>query len=364
MTPEDDLAAVVNSFVAREWSVRDLGDAGPSSGPRLWQGLVEMGIPGLTVPVEFGGVGQNWSALVRVLEQTGKGLLPGPLLGTVGMALPLLLRCCSPATAALLLPSIIDGSTTVACAIAEANPRWSWNLSSVTCRAEVVDTQWELSGAKSYVMDASDADWLLVLAAAGADVALFLLKPTDTGVRIDEQSSVDLSRSLHSVSFENAPARRVDQPNSAPEDFLAALDGGRLCVASEAVGAAQACLDLAVDFARERHQFGRPIGSFQSIKHLCANLLLEVEGARSAVYAAGAEMDAGADLAGAHACLAKVVATRALKAAAAANIHIHGALGFTWEHQAHHYYRRAITDNVILGSQVFGRERMGVLLGL
>jgi alkylation response protein AidB-like acyl-CoA dehydrogenase len=137
-----------------------------------------------------------------------------------------------------------------------------------------------------------------------------------------------------------------------------------LAVAADALGAAQASLDMAVAYAKDRVQFGHPIGSFQAIKHLCADMLLRVEGARSAVYAAAASLDTDASDAAAYACLAKAVATDVLRGAARDNIQIHGALGFTWEHDAHLFYRRGIADELLLGDAVQHRERMATLLGV
>jgi alkylation response protein AidB-like acyl-CoA dehydrogenase len=365
----DELAATVRRLLddkAPRSSVRSVVDQGASAPADAWRALKDIGLPALAIPEEFGGDGAGWENLVRVFEEMGRSLYPGPFFGSVGLALPCLLACGTQQVRRDLLPRVAGGDAVLAYAIGESD-RASWNLADVRCAATTstdADAGWRLDGRKDFVIGAEAADYLLVVARVGAGLGVFVVDVSAEGLAIQTRPSIDLTRPVSAVTVHHTPAQLISNDGTSLSDLERALDVSRLAVAADALGAAQACLDMATGYARERFQFGRAIGSFQAIKHLCADLLLAVEGARSAVYAAGAVLDSGSADAGAYACLAKAVAADVLRKASADNIQIHGALGFTWEHDAHLFYRRGIADELLLGNSIYHRERLAALLGV
>jgi alkylation response protein AidB-like acyl-CoA dehydrogenase len=332
---------------------------GDEAAADTWRDLVDLGLPALAVPGSHGGDDAGWSSLVRVYEELGRALYPGPFLSTIGLALPVLLAGAAEEAATRLLPAVASGKLTLALAVSEPDsPGWALTGSPAP------DEDGRLTVNKGHVVGAAEAGAVLVVATDGSTAQLYLVATDGPGVEIVAHPSVDLTRPVSTVALAGAPAELISRPGLSADDVRSALDVSRLAVAADALGAAQACLDMAVAYAKDRVQFGHPIGSFQAIKHLCADMLLRVEGARSAVYAAAASLDTDASDAAAYACLAKAVATDVLRGAARDNIQIHGALGFTWEHDAHLFYRRGIADELLLGDAVQHRERMATLLGV
>jgi alkylation response protein AidB-like acyl-CoA dehydrogenase len=362
----DELAASVRRLLddkAPLSAVRHVVDDGAAAPLDAWRALSDTGLPALAIPEQFGGDDAGWENLVRVFEEMGRSLYPGPFFGSVGLALPCLLACGTEQVRRDLLPRVARGDAVLAYAIGEPG-RASWNLADVRCTGTKTGGAWRLDGHKDFVVGAEAADYLLVVARADAGLGVFLVDAGAEGLAIGTRPSTDLTRPVSAVTVQHTPAQLISNAGTSLADLERALDVSRLAVAADALGAAQACLDMATSYARERFQFGRAIGSFQAVKHMCADLLLAVEGARSAVYAAGAALDSGSAEAGAYACLAKAVAADVLRKASADNIQIHGALGFTWEHDAHLFYRRGIADELLLGNSIDHRERLAALLGV
>jgi alkylation response protein AidB-like acyl-CoA dehydrogenase len=250
----------------------------------------------------------------------------------------------------------------------------------VTLLATTAGTGWELSGKKSYVFDGHTADLVLVAARAPGGVSVFAVERGASGFGAEPLEVMDQTRKQARLTFEATPARLVGAEGAGWPACERMLDLAAVALAAEQVGGAQRVLDMAVEYAKVRMQFGRPIGSFQAIKHKCADMLLEVESARSAAYYAGwaaaAHLagTAGAHLAGTAgansdelpvvASLAKSYCSEAYFHAAAENIQIHGGIGFTWEHPAHLYYKRAKTSEVLLGDPAYHRELLARRLGI
>jgi alkylation response protein AidB-like acyl-CoA dehydrogenase len=260
------------------------------------------------------------------------------------------------------LPGIAAGETTATLALAEANGRW--DTAGVEATALREGAAWRLHGTKLYVLDGHTADVVLVAARTPAGVSLFSLAGDSAGLVRKPLATLDPTRKQARLDLDGAPATLVGAEGDGERVLPALLDLAAVALAAEQVGGAQRCLDMAVAYAKERVQFGRPIGSFQAIKHKCADVLLEVESARSAAcYAAWRAAEGSPELP-AVAALAKAYCSDAYSHAAAENIQIHGGIGFTWEHAAHLYFRRAKSSALLFGDASYHRERVARSCGI
>jgi alkylation response protein AidB-like acyl-CoA dehydrogenase len=223
---------------------------------------------------------------------------------------------------------------------------------------------WTLTGAKSFVLDGALADLLLVAAVAPAGLSLFAVDATASGLTRSALPTVDQTRKLARVVFDSTPARLVGLEGGARASLGKTLDKAALALAAEQVGGGQRALDMAVEYAKVRHQFGQPIGSFQAIKHKASEMLLRVESARAAAYFGAWAVADESDEVPVVASLAKAYAADAFFFAAAENIQIHGGVGFTWEHDAHLYFKRAGSGQQFLGDGTFHRERLLERIGI
>ncbi|WP_028852189.1 acyl-CoA dehydrogenase family protein [Thermocrispum municipale] len=346
----------------------------------LWGTLTgQMGLAGLLVPEADGGSGAAVADLAVVFEELGAALAPVPMFSTAGLVLPVLRAVEKSEPVRDLLAGIASGSTVATLALHEADGRYSPEATSA--RAERDGTGWVLSGTKSFVTDAAAADVLVVPARVEAGIGLVAVPAADartrtasgrsSSVRITTMTSLDLLRPLATVEFDRAPAQVLAGPDVALQ-LGSGLDIALILLAAEQVGGAQRCLDNAVSYAKNRVQFGRPIGSFQAIKHQLVDLLLEVELARSALTHAVRTADeylqdpspatAGALAEGAS--LARALCSETYTHVADEALHIHGGIGFTWEHDSHLYYRRAKAAQLLFGNPDEHRERLAVAAGL
>jgi alkylation response protein AidB-like acyl-CoA dehydrogenase len=227
-----------------------------------------------------------------------------------------------------------------------------------------VGAGWVVNGAKLFVVDGHTADLLLVVARVGNDIGVFAVEGNAPGVARAKLEGLDLTRDLASVVLAEAPAIRVGPAKDATAWLTEVHDVALAALAAEAIGGAARCLELAVEYAKLREQFDRPIGSFQAIKHKCANLLVEIESGRSAAYhAIAAVADPGPD-ASIAAALAKAYCSQAFTHAAKECIQIHGGIGYTWEHDAHLYLRRAKSSELLFGTPSRLRSRLASLVGI
>jgi alkylation response protein AidB-like acyl-CoA dehydrogenase len=294
--------------------------------------------PGLTIAEKYGGSGGGPVEQLIVCEQMGRVLLDAPYLASAVLAATALLASGDIEAQAGLLPQIAAGTTT-ATLVVPAHSGIRANQGSLTGRAE-------------YVIDGEAADTLLI--AAGG--TLFAVDAGSPGLTRRPMQALDLTRKLAVIELDRVIARQVGAEGAAEQIVDQAILAGVLALTAEQVGGAQRCLDMSVDYAKLRHQFGRPIGSFQAIKHRCADMLLDVESARSAAYAAAwAAQDRDPELP-LLASLAKAHCSEVYERVATENIQIHGGIGFTWEHEAHLYYRRARSSAQMLGTVVEHRE--------
>jgi alkylation response protein AidB-like acyl-CoA dehydrogenase len=318
----------------------------------------ELGWTGVAIPEAHGGAGLGIVELVALLEEMGEALLCAPFFASVCLAAPALIAAGDSDAAREWLPALAEGRAT-ATVVADAHRREATAIEARETAEGVT-----LSGEAPLVLDGHVADLLVVAArSAGANVALFAVPAASRGVERARLATMDATRRFAKVAL-----RDVRVPASArcgdAAALAAAFDHASLALAAEQVGGAQRCLDLAVAYAKERVQFGRPIGSFQAIKHKCADMMTAVEASRSATYyAACAAAEATAD-AGLLASAAKAWSSEAYFRCAADALQIHGGVGFTWEYDVHLHLKRARSMEAFLGTPAWHRERVaGKILG-
>jgi len=322
--------------------------------PAVWARMAsELGLQGLTIPERYGGAGFGPVERLIVLEEMGRVLLCAPYLSSAVLAVDALRASGDEPALRALLPGIADGSTIATLAVSEEDGRWT--AEGRQARAGRSGTTYVLDCRKSFVLDGGIASLILVVAQAGEGPTLFAVDGREPGLSRRPLQTLDMTRKLATLDFDGVPARLVGTEGAAADILDRTTQLAIVALAAEQVGGAQRCLDMSVEYAKLRVQFGRPIGSFQAIKHKCAEMLLEVESARSAAYyAAWAAADGARDLP-LVASLAKASCSEAYSHVAAENIQIHGGIGFTWEHDAHLYYRRAKSSEVLLGSPTHHR---------
>jgi len=344
------LRAAVRGFCAEyldERAVRAAMEADPPYDPAVWSRLgAELGVLGLAVPESAGGAGGTLVDQAVAVEELGAVLSPGPLFGTVYLAIPALVAASGGTD---LLGPLADGIRTAAFAIGD-----------VTATAS--GQAWTLTGTLDRVVDGGAADVVLVAADAPDGTALFAVDTDHEAVKRMPLTTLDPTRPLATVDLSDAPAQLVAGPEEADRVIEHALHVGSALLAVEQVGAAQHLLDLSVDYAKNRLQFGRPIGSFQAIKHRLADALVAVEHARSTAYHAIWALTDGSDDPALAVSIAQATCSEALTRVANDTVQVHGGIGFTWEHQAHLYYKRAYTDAALLGSAEEHRARVAELV--
>ena len=361
---QQELASSVAAFLDKrspESEVRRLMEDGGAPDPAVWAQMSgQLGLPGLIVPEEYGGGGFGFLDFALVAERTGAALMVAPLLSTVVAASALMLSTDEDLKSAYL-PGLASGEQIGTLALAEQSG--SWDISATETTVENgTDGQSRLSGVKMYVVDGQRADIIVVSArSALGSVGLYVVEANSPEVTVTPLSTLDMTRPQVRVEFASAMARPLTDDAAVIERVMATA---AIMLAAEQVGGAQRCLDMAVKYAKFRVQFGRPIGSFQAIKHKCADMLLNVESARSAAYYAASVLDDGTEDPLIAAALAKAHCSVAYTRVAAENIQIHGGIGFTWEHPAHLYFKRAKTSEILLGDPATHRERLASLVGI
>jgi alkylation response protein AidB-like acyl-CoA dehydrogenase len=337
--------------------------------PEVWKRIgSELGWPSAIVPDQFGGLGLGMVELVALAEPMGEALLCSPFFATVCLAAQVVLAAGSDEQRRRHLGPLAEGS--VRAALAHAEPGLAHDEVALEARREGGD--YRLDGVKRYVIDGHTADWIAVSArapgSAGEDgISLFVVPGDAPGLARQALPTMDLTRRQAELRFAGvrvpASARLGDEGGGAAP-LRRALDLGAIALAAEAVGGAQRCLDLSVAYANERVQFGRPIGSFQAIKHKCADMMVRVETARSAAYYAACAAAEGAGDLSVAASLAKAYCCEAYYHCAAEAIQVFGGVGFTWEYDPHLYFKRARASESLLGAPAWHRERVAHAIGL
>jgi alkylation response protein AidB-like acyl-CoA dehydrogenase len=354
------LRSAVRKFCAEhfdEQTVRGLMESDPPFDAKVWSRLgSELGVLGLSVPEADGGAGGSLLDQAVAVEELGASLSCGPVFGTVFLAIPALVAASACPVRDELLAELVEGRRTAAFAVAERAGAFDPSALTVTASGD------GLSGMVERVVDAGAADDLLVAAGGPDGAALYAIDAAGSGVERTPLVTLDLTRPQATVRFSDAPARLVAGPDEAERVISHALQVGSALLAVEQVGAAQHLLNLAVQYAKERLQFGRPIGSFQAVKHRLADMLVDLEHARSTAYHAVWALTDGSDDPALAASIAQATCSAAFSRIAKDTIQVHGGIGFTWEHQAHLYFKRAATDAALLGTAEQHRARVASLV--
>jgi alkylation response protein AidB-like acyl-CoA dehydrogenase len=363
---QHELRRMLRSFLDQkspEAEVRRLMATDEGYDPAVWSQMAEqLGLQGLVVPEEFGGSGYTNLELTVVLEEMGRRLLCAPFFSTVVLAANTLIHSGDDAAKKEHLPGIASGETIATLALAEESR--SIDRDGIATRATRSGDAWTLDGVKSHVLDGHLAQLVLVAASTDAGVSIFAVDGDAPGLSRTLLPTIDQTRKQARIELSGTPATLVGEDGAGAATLTRVLDLVAVGLAAEQVGGAQFVLDMAVQYLKDRVQFGRPIGSFQALKHRCADLLREVESAKSAAYYAGwcaAELN---DELPAMAALAKVYCSESYFHAAGENIQLHGGIGFTWEHPAHLYFKRAKSSELLFGSPAEWRAVLAARAGI
>jgi alkylation response protein AidB-like acyl-CoA dehydrogenase len=326
-------------------------------GEAVWGEMAKLGWQGLPSPEQYGGAGLGHVELALLLEEMGRVAYPGPILATVVLGgLPLLLGG-SAAQKEKWLPAIASGRARLTAAMQEDS--LDWDPSSIATTAERAGAGWAISGVKRFVPWAQAADAVLVPARTPEGVSLFLIDPKAAGVTLRPTTGMDLTTRWSELTLDGVAvgADALVGPAGGGGALLdSALRRAAVCASAEMLGTARRCLDMAVGYAKVREQFGQLIGTFQAIRHKCAEMLMEVENSHSAVYYAAWALENGADDASVAASICKSYVSDAARRVCGEAIQVHGGIGFTWEYDLHLYFKRAKSLEVQFGDAEYHRE--------
>ena len=367
---QDALRATVRRFLGERAPlayVRAMLDDDRGTTDEVWRGLAELGVTGLLVPEAHGGAGMGMVDIGVVLQELGRAVHPGPFFSSAVAAVSTVLAVGSSADRADLLPGLANGSMTGTLALLEPDGRAGWRAPGVRLEGD------RLSGTKVMVPDVVAADVVLVVAASDDGLGVFAVDARAGGVRITPSPTVDGTRKHGTVVLDGAPSRRLGERGTDATDAVATVvDRVLTALVVDGLGAAEVALEMAVAYAKERTQFDRPIGSFQAVQHLCADMLLSLElGRAGAYYALWAADEATPDGAGgddarieAHraATMAKAFAGDAFFRIGAGAIQVFGGIGFTWEHDVHLFYKRLLTLQQAHGTAAEHLEELAGLI--
>jgi alkylation response protein AidB-like acyl-CoA dehydrogenase len=340
--------------------VRRLMETEEGYDPRVWRQMSEvLALPGIHIPEEYGGAGFGMVELCIVTEEIGRALLCAPYFSTAVLAGSAILNAGTETQKSGFLPDIAKGARPAALAITE--PNGSWDLSEIEVVATPDGDGYRLDGVKSFVVDGHVAELLIVAAREPKTVGreglgLFTLAANASGVERRLLKSMDATRKMARIDFSGAHANLLGNLHEGARPISRTLDQAAIALANEMVGGAQTVLDSALKYAKLRVQFGRTIGSFQAIKHKCADMLLDVELAKSAAYYAAQAAAVDDSEWPALASLAKAAASETYLRTAAECIQIHGGIGFTWDNDTHLWFKRAKSSEVFLGQPSYHRE--------
>ncbi|HEY2507607.1 MAG TPA: acyl-CoA dehydrogenase family protein [Streptosporangiaceae bacterium] len=363
---QEELRASVRRFLADRApisAVRELMESTDGLDAAVWrQAGDQLGLQGIAIPEEYGGSGFSFAEQAIVLEEMGAALYGGPYLSSAVLAATALLASQDSGANKEYLPGIASGEVIATLAFTEEDG--SWDPAAIRLAAVQEGASWHLDGRKAFVLDGHAAGLILVIARSGDGLSLFAVPGDAAGLSRTPLPTLDQTRKLARLDFASVPARLVGSAGDGEAVLSRVLDVAAIAQAAEQLGGAQRVLDMAVAYAKVRHQFGRPIGSFQAIKHRCADLLLEVESLRSAVQYAAAAVAEDSSEVPMVASLVKAYASDVYFHVAAENIQIHGGIGFTWEHDAHLYFKRAKASELFLGDASYHREHLATHIGL
>ncbi|WP_328980175.1 acyl-CoA dehydrogenase family protein [Streptomyces canus] len=363
---QEELGRTVRAFLTHtspETETRRLMETPEGFDRALWRRMgTELGLQGLAVPEEYGGAGCGPVEVGVVMEEMGRALLCAPFLSSAVLATTTLLRCADEEARKRLLPGLACGELVGTLALTEDSARW--DAAGVRLTARESNGSWLLTGHKTFVLDGATADVVLTIARTDDGIGVFCVEGDATGLTRAPLPTMDPTRRQARLAYQDVPATRLRTHGDGWDLVAEVLDRAVVALAAEQVGVASRALDMAVEYAKVRHQFGRPIGSFQAVKHLLADVLLEVESARAAAhYALLASENEDPELP-AVASLAKAFCSDACVQATEENIQVHGGIGFTWEHPAHLYLKRAKTSQLLFGDPAYHRELLARRIGM
>jgi alkylation response protein AidB-like acyl-CoA dehydrogenase len=337
---------------------------------QLWRKMAELGWMGLILPEDFGGSGLDFVDMVVVLEEMGRVVLPGPFFSTVILAGVAIAEGGSQKQKEAYLPRIADGS--LKATLASLEPSGRWDAEGIQLQAKPAGGGYTLDGTKLFVPDANVADLFVVAGRAPGSkgvegLSLFLVDGKAPGITITMLKTMDQTRKLGEVVFKDVAVDRdavLGAPGQGWKLLDRVADRAKVGLAAEMCGGAQKVLEMSVDYAKVREQFGKPIGSFQAIQHKCANMLVEVESSKSITYYAAWAVANDVAEAPLAAAMAKAYTSDAYRHTAGEGIQIHGGIGFTWEHDMHIYFKRAKSSEVSFGDATWNRELVAQHIGL
>jgi alkylation response protein AidB-like acyl-CoA dehydrogenase len=352
---QQQIKRTAKEFLASRYKperIRELSETENGFEDSDWTEMAELGWPGLALPEEHGGQGLGIVELAAVFEEMGFALAPSPLLSNTiaGLALAI---CGSDEQKSEFLAPLAAGEKRGTVALFDADSPAA--IGEFTMEARESDGGVVLDGEKVLVMDAGAADFMLV---ATADGRRHIVERGQDGVTVTAEPSIDLTRKVFAVELDGVEVAGERTLPAEQSDYLPVLWRACVALSAELTGIAQRTLEMAVDYAQERQQFGRPIGAYQAVSHRCAQMLLETEGARSATYYAAWTADAEPESLPLAASMAKAYASDAGWRVADDSLQVHGGIGFTWEHDLHLWLKRARADAAMLGDAHWHRERV------
>jgi len=340
--------------------VREMIEKNEPYSERLWEKLVEQGWTGLIFSEDDGGLGLGMVEMAVAFEEMGRALVPGAFLSTTALAGSLVQAAAASEQRQRLLQSISEGSAKATVALLEQTARW--DLDAVSMRAAETADGFKLNGKKLFVSDGEVADFILVAARIGSELAVVVVDKNSHGLSVKAMPAIDVTRRLCEVSFNDTQAHLLVRGDAARQALEHAIDVATLALAAEMVGGMHLVLDASVEYAKTRKQFGKPIGQFQAVQHHCANMLLMTESARSAVYYAAWVMGNVPEQAPLAVSMAKAYASDAYREVGNLGIQVHGGIGFTWDENIHFYYKRAKASELMFGDASYHRERIARLI--
>jgi alkylation response protein AidB-like acyl-CoA dehydrogenase len=324
--------------------VRRLMESETAFDEALWAKMAEQGYTGIIFPDEYGGVGLGTVDLILLMEEAGRALLPGPLFSTVALAGATIDTVANAASKKKYLEPICSGEARATLALLERTATWDSDALTMTAESD------KLTGEKLFVTDAAVADFIVVAAKNG----VYVVNAKAAGLTIEPMNGIDMTRKIYALTFKDTPAEKIGDTHALAK----ALNVATAALAAELVGGMQRTLDITVEYAKVRKQFGKPIGSYQAVQHQCADMYLETESARSAAYYAAWTLQENTPEAPLAASIAKMYASDAGRTVGNRGIQVHGGMGFTWENDVQLYYRRAKASETMLGDSTFHRDRI------
>ncbi len=339
--------------------VRELMATETAYHPELWSAVADQGWLGVHLREEAGGLGLGTVELAVISEEMGRACFPGPFLGTVWAATLLSSLDTKPDDLEKLATGELKG------AVALLEPESGWNPADVQLRATPTDGAFTLSGRKAFVLDADVADLIVVVARSPKGIVLVTVPAQAAGLKVQPTPALDATRKLSDVRFENvqiSEGQVLAVGQQAEEAIQRSLDVVALCACAEMLGGMQWILENSAEYAKTRQQFGKTIGSFQAVQHMCADMVLLTESSRSAVYYAAWALDASPEDARRAVSIAKAYVSDASREVANRGVQVHGGIGFTWEHDMQLFYKRSKALEILTGDAAHHRTALAELV--